>query len=90
MEFAWNDEKRAQNYEKHGVDLLEAALIFEGNTLTREDTRRDYGETRMISLGLVDDVPYIVVHTERDGKTRLISAWKGGRRDYEKHKNSFP
>lgn len=90
MEFEWNEEKRAQNYEKHGVDLLEAAFIFEGSTLTREDNRRDYGETRMISLGLVDDVPYIVVHTERDGKTRLISAWKGGRKDYEKHKNSFP
>ena len=90
MQFEWNEEKRTQNYEKHGVDLLEAAFIFEGNTLTREDNRHDYGETRMISLGLVDDVPYIVVHTERDGKTRLISAWKGGKKDYEKHKNSFP
>ena len=48
MEFEWNEEKRAQNYEKHGVDLLEAALIFEGSTLAREDTRHDYGEKRMI------------------------------------------
>ena len=90
MQFEWNEKKRTQNYEKHGVDLLEAAFIFEGHTLTREDNRQDYGETRMISLGLVDDVPYIVIHTEREGKTRLISAWKGGRKDYEKHKNSFP
>ena len=90
MEFVWNQEKRIKNYEKHGVDLLEAALIFEGYVLTREDDRKEYGEKRMISLGLVDAVPYVVVYTERDGKIRLISAWKGGRKDYEKYKSCFP
>jgi len=34
MHFEYNDQKREQNYDKHGVDLLEAALIFEGQTLT--------------------------------------------------------
>lgn len=29
MTFEWNEDKRNQNYDKHGVDLLEAALIFE-------------------------------------------------------------
>lgn len=88
--FEWNEQKREQNYDKHSVDLLEAALIFEGPTLTRVDDRRDYGEVRYISLGLVDDVPYVVVHTERDGNTRLISARRGGRKDYETYKNRFP
>ena len=90
MTFEWNEEKREQNYDKHGVDLLEAALIFEGPTHTRVDTRRDYGKVRYISLGLVDDVPYVVVHTERGENTRLISAWRGGRKDYEAYKNSLP
>jgi uncharacterized DUF497 family protein len=90
MTFEWNEDKRNQNYDKHGVDLLEAALIFEGPTLTRVDDRRDYGEVRYISLGLVDDVPYVVIHTERNGNTRLISAWRAGRKDYESYKNRFP
>ncbi|WP_439119500.1 BrnT family toxin [Marivita sp.] len=90
MTFEWHEEKREQNYDKHGVDLLEAALIFEGPTLIRVDDRRDYGEVRYISLGLVDDVPYVVVHTERNGNTRLISAWRGGRKDYETYKDRFP
>lgn len=89
MHFEYNDQKREQNYDKHGVDLLEAALIFEGPTLTRVDDRRDYGKVRYISLGLVDGVPYVVVHTERNGNTRLISAWRGGRKDYETYKNRF-
>ncbi len=90
MEFEWDDEKLQQNLQKHGVDLLYAALIFEGPVLTKPDTRRDYGERRYISLGLIDAAPYIVVHTERDGATRLISAWQGGRKDHVKYKEHFP
>lgn len=90
MQFEWNEDKRSQNVEKHGVDLLYAALIFEGETLTREDDREDYGEVRFASLGLVDDMPFVVIHTERGNKTRLISAWKGGRKDYERYKEQFP
>ena len=90
MEFEWNEEKRQTTINDRGVDFLYAALIFEGETLTREDDREDYGEVRFTSLGLVDDVPYIVIHTKRGENIRLISAWKGGRKDYEKYKNSFP
>ena len=90
MIFEWDEKKRQENIESRGVDLLFAALIFEGRVLTKEDTREDYGETRLISLGLIDDVPYVVVHTERGEKTRLITAWKGGRSDYEKYKNRIP
>lgn len=85
MQFSWNEEKRRDVYEKHGVDMLEAALIFENPVLTKQDTRRDYGEIRMISLGMVDDEAFIVVHTERDGITRLITAWKGGKHDKDKY-----
>ncbi len=64
--------------------------VVEGETLKREDNGEDYGETRFASLGLIDGVPYTVIHTQRGDKTRLISAWKGGKRDYEKYKDSFP
>ena len=79
MHFEWDEKKRRQGIEKHGVDMLYAALIFEGDVLTRRDDREDYGEERLISLGLVDDECFVVVHTERNGSTRLITAWKGGR-----------
>lgn len=29
MEFEWDETKRAEIHRKHGVDVLEAALIFE-------------------------------------------------------------
>ena len=87
MQFEYDEEKRRQILKDRDVDILYAALIFENAVLTKVDDREDYGETRYISLGLVDDEPYIVVHTPRGEKTRLITAWKGGRTAYENYKN---
>ena len=33
VRFEWNEAKRQANLEKHGVDLLVGALIFEGSTV---------------------------------------------------------
>lgn len=57
MEFDWDDLKRQIILKERGVDLLWAALIFEGPVLTRRDDRQEYGEARYVSLGLADDVP---------------------------------
>ena len=85
MQFEWDEKKRLEVIEKRGVDILESALIFEGRVLTKVDDRADYGEVRYISLGLVDEEPYVVVHTERNGATRLITAWKGGQLEREQY-----
>lgn len=90
MEFEWDEVKRAETHRKHGVDLLEAALIFENDVLEKEDTRRDYGEKRMIALGMADGEVYIVVYTKRDEVYRLITAWKGGQRDREEYEKRRP
>jgi uncharacterized DUF497 family protein len=89
MDFEWDEEKRQANIEKHGVDPLLAALIFQGYTVWAQDTRQDYGELRFKSIGMVDGVCYVVVHTQRDGLTRLISAWEGGRRDRRKYQAGY-
>lgn len=75
MEFEWDDSKDRNNREKHGIAFEEAALIFEGLTLSKTDDRKDYGETRTITMGqLADQVVVVVVHTDRNGRIRLISA----------------
>lgn len=53
--FEWDENKRKQVVEEHGIDMVYAAQIFDGDVLTRLDDRRDYGEVRLISLGIVDD-----------------------------------
>lgn len=50
MRFEWDEAKRQANLEKHGVDLLVGALIFEGSTVEAPDLRQDHGEDRMMPL----------------------------------------
>ncbi|WP_320188612.1 BrnT family toxin (plasmid) [Agrobacterium rosae] len=89
MEFEWDDEKREKVIEERGVDFVYAALIFEGPVVTSIDDRKNYGEIRLRSIGLVGDECFIVVHTRRDDVTRLITAWKGGRNDRIKYEESI-
>ena len=89
MEYEWDEAKRQSNIEKHQVDILEAVLIFENWVLTEPDDRFDYGEVRFKSTGVVDGIYYVLVHADRGGRARLISAWKGGRRDRRKYQEGY-
>ncbi len=50
--------------------------IFDGDIVSIEDTRAQYGETRYITLGLLRSHVIVVVHTERKDAIRIISARK--------------
>jgi hypothetical protein len=77
--FEWDEGERRANLRKHAVDFLDVPQVFEGPTLTLEDTRFEYGETRFVTLGLLKSLVVVVVHTERGGKIRVISARKATR-----------
>ena len=79
------EAKRQLLIETREIDLVEAALIFDGPIMTRIDDRRDYGEVRYLSVGFVDGQCFVVVHTDRNGVTRLITAWRGGRDEQFKY-----
>jgi len=83
MGFQWDPEKDAANQAKHHVSFRQAAQIFRGFRLTAEDTRRDYGERRFLTLGEYDNEVLWVVYTHRGEDIRIISAWKAGTHDRE-------
>ncbi len=86
MEFEWDEEKNKANLAKHGIAFEEAALIFRGLTLSAIDERQDYGERREISIGqLPEPVVVAVVHTDRRGVTRIISARLASRAERRKY-----
>ena len=81
MEFTWSEAKRATNIIAHGLDFVDAALVFESVTFTFEDDRFSYGEQRYITLGLLAGIPVSVVHTESDHEIRIISFRKATKRE---------
>ncbi|MGV0877728.1 BrnT family toxin [Martelella sp. FLE1502] len=82
MEFEWDRAKSQRNLEKHGISFEDACRIFEGPVLTKRDDRFEYGEARFTSIGSIENLLIIVVvHTDRNGRTRLISARRANRRE---------
>lgn len=75
QKFEWDETKNQANIAKHGISFDLASRVFEGFTLDAEDSREDYGERRILSIGCVDGIAVlVVVHTNRNGICRIISA----------------
>ena len=75
-QFDWDAAKDRANQRKHGISFEEASTIFDGPVFTVED-EGPYLEIRERSFGLIGGVVVAcVIHTDRDGVTRIISARK--------------
>ena len=90
MGFEWDDEKNRANIDKHGVSFKTAVRIFDGLVLTAEDDRFEYGEVRKNSIGMIENALILVVtHTDRAGKTRIISARPGSRAERSRYEQAL-
>jgi len=75
MRYTWDPEKDALNRRKHGLSLAAGVDALEDPDLYFWfDERFDYGEERVITLGLSRGQVLHVVSTEREEDlTRIIS-----------------
>jgi uncharacterized DUF497 family protein len=79
--FEWDEEKNLINQRKHGISYEEARTIFDGPVLSLEDEGH-HSEVRERSYGLIGDVVVAcVIHADRGGATRIISARKATRNE---------
>lgn len=78
MEIEFDQDKRDKTLQERGLD-------FASVTVTIEDIRRDYGETRYISIGLLDLRAVILVWTPRGKARRVISMRYANDREKEKY-----
>jgi uncharacterized DUF497 family protein len=84
-EFEWDEHKSLTNRHKHGISFEEASTIFAGPVLSYEDDS-DAIEIRERSYGLIGGAVVVcVIHTDRNGATRIISA----RRATKNERNLF-
>jgi uncharacterized DUF497 family protein len=76
MNFEWDPDKADRNLEKHGVSFAEASTTFgDPLSVTISDPRHSEGEERFVLFGMSEQGRLLaVVHTDREGTTRIISA----------------
>jgi uncharacterized protein len=74
-DFEWDDAKAAANLAKHGVSFEQARAAFDDPfAIDFVDDREDYGEPRLILVGMVENRLLVVAHTLRGDTVRIISA----------------
>jgi uncharacterized DUF497 family protein len=76
MEFEWDQEKARINESKHKVSFHEAATIFgDPLSITFFDPDHSSDEDRFLTWGTSSRGRLLIVsHTDRDERTRIISA----------------
>ena len=85
--FEWDEEKNAQNLQKHGVNFETAQYAFiDKRRVIAKDVEHSKGEKRFYCLGKVKGGVLTVRFTYRSNRIRIIGAgyWKKGKNIYEK------
>ena len=82
MRYEWDEAKNRSNFAKHGLDFADAEQVLTGPCVTFVDNRFDYGEERLVTLGLLAGRVVVIAHAPRGaGATRIISMRKANRRE---------
>ena len=89
MRLTFDPAKCEAALQEWGLNLADAAIVFAGPTITVEDTRRDYGETRYQTIGFIADRMVMVVWTPRGAARRVISMRKCNDREKAIYQKRF-
>ena len=72
MEFEFDQRKSRSNKRKHGIDFIEAQVLWEDPDLI-EVPARTTDEPRLLVVGRIGKVHWSGVVTQRDDRIRIIS-----------------
>ena len=81
MRITFDPAKRARTLAERGLDFDDAEFVFAGVTLEVEDTRRNYGEPRIICYGYLDRRMVVVGYTPRGDERHVFSMRKANERE---------
>ena len=89
MNVTFDQAKDAANLAKHGVSLTEAAGFEWDSAVVWPDTRRDYGEARMVALGYIGlrimALVFVDRPPEQPTERRIISLRKANSREVKRY-----
>jgi len=83
--YEWDENKSTQCLKARGFDFSIVAGFDFDTAITIEDTRKEYGEGRYMSLGFIDDRLFSLVWTPREGVIRVISLRKANSRERQSY-----
>ena len=84
MRVTYDPKKRETTLRERGLDFEDAEIVFAGVTLEVEDTRREYGEARIICYGLLAGRMVVIGYTPRGADRHVFSMRKANEREQDR------
>ena len=81
MIISYDPAKRERTLKDRGLDFEDAPIVFSRLTVEVEDTRKDYGEQRIICYGQLEGRLVVVGYTSRGAVRHIFSMRKANDRE---------
>ena len=82
MEFEYDETKSKRNKEKHGIDFVEAQLLWDDPERIEIPAKTE-DEPRYVVIGKIGEKHWSVIVTYRENKIRIISARRSRKEEIE-------
>ena len=90
MRITFDPAKNARNIAERGLSFERVAELDWETAIVAEDTRRDYGETRLLVMAQLDDRLHAVVVTPRGEDLQVISFRRANQRELKRYGKNDP
>ena len=81
MAITYDPPKRARTLAERQLDFEDAKFVFEAKNFETDDTRKDYGEKRVLCFGMLRDRMVVVGYTPRGADRHVFSMRKANDRE---------
>jgi len=86
IEIEYDLEKNQRNIVERGLPFdLAQFILSDPDVVTECDERKDYGEDRFLSYGMVGGLRLCACWTPRNGKVRVITLFKVHEKEWGNH-----
>lgn len=86
MKFEFDPEKSQANKAKHGIDFVEAQVLwFDPDRL--QVSARTQGESRLMLVGRIGNKHWSAIFTIRNETTRIISVRRSRKKEVEQYED---
>lgn len=85
MAITFDPAKQAAALAERGLDFADAAAVLDGRKFQFVDDRTDYGETRIVTVGMLDERMVVVVWTARGRDCYVMSMRKANDREQRRY-----
>ncbi len=88
MDFEWDEAKRLANIEKHGIDFIDAVVLFNNPYLTAP-AKTVNDEKRWLATGVIEKTYVTGIFARRGPVVRIISMRRARDDERQKYQKIF-